>query len=161
MADLHDHGIGPAASRKEMRDQFDRLLRGGQTDPDRRPIGERFQSFQRKRQVRSPLVIRDGMDFIHDHRFDGPENLAAFLRGEQNVQRLRRGHQDVRRTLQHRAPLLHQRVAGAHGRADLRHQQAACAGNLEDFAERLLQVFLNVVAQEPLEEKRTRLASCR
>ncbi len=30
MSDLHDHRIGAAASRQKMRNEFDRLLRGGQ-----------------------------------------------------------------------------------------------------------------------------------
>ena len=72
---------------------------------------------------------------------------AALFRGQQDVERFRRGDQNVRRAPQHGAALVHQRVAGAHGHADFRHQQAALAGLLQDFAERDLEIFLNVVAQ--------------
>ena len=40
-----------------------------------------------------------------------------------------------------------QRVAGADGGADLRHEQAALAGERENFAERSFQIFLDVVPQ--------------
>ena len=43
--------------------------------------------------------------------------------------------------------LVHQRVAGAHGGADLRHQQAALARHLQNFAERNFEVLLDVVAE--------------
>ena len=53
----------------------------------------------------------------------------------------------MRRTLQHRAPLVHQRVAGADGGANLRHQEAALAGQRENFAQRNFEILLDVVAQ--------------
>ena len=53
----------------------------------------------------------------------------------------------MRRPLQHRSPLRHQRVAGADGRANLRHQQSTLAGHLQDFPEWALKIFLDVVAE--------------
>ena len=73
--------------------------------------------------------------------------FATAVGGQQDVQRLGRGDQDVRRTLQHLAPLFRQRVAGADGGANLRHQEAAFAGQRKDLAERAFEVFLDVVAQ--------------
>ena len=108
---------------------------------------ERIQPFERQRQVRAALVVGDGVDFIHDHRLDVAQNLPALLRREQDVKRFRRGHQDVRRPLQHGAALVHQRVAGADGGTDLRHQQTALARQLQDFAQRDFQILLDVVAQ--------------
>src|SRR5579862_10045884 len=46
MADLHDYRVGPGTSCQEMGNQLDWFLRGGQTDPDRRPVSKRFQSFE-------------------------------------------------------------------------------------------------------------------
>ena len=63
------------------------------------------------------------------------------------VQRLGRGDQDVRRPLEHLAPLFHQRVAAADGGANLRHQQSALAGHGEDLAQRHFEVLLDIVAK--------------
>ena len=93
------------------------------------------------------LVVCHGMDFIDNHGFHVPQNRAAFLGGEKDVQRLGSSHQNMRRPLQHGAALVHQRVPGAHRGANLRHQQTALPRHLQDFSERDFQVFLNVVAQ--------------
>ena len=42
---------------------------------------------------------------------------------------------------------MRERVAGADGGANLRHQQAAFAGHLQNFAKRNFEVLLNVVAE--------------
>ena len=42
---------------------------------------------------------------------------------------------------------MHQRVAGAHGGANFGHQEAAFGGELQDFAERSVEIFLNVVTE--------------
>ncbi len=70
LANLHDRRLGPAASGKKLRDKFDRLLRGGKADAHGRPLGEMLQPFERKREMRAALVVGDGVNFIHDHRFD-------------------------------------------------------------------------------------------
>ena len=44
-------------------------------------IDERFQPFERKRQVRPALIVRHGVDLIDDHRADRFEHLAALLGG--------------------------------------------------------------------------------
>ena len=97
--------------------------------------------------MRSAFVIGNGVDFIHDDRFDVAQNRAALIRGQQNVERLWRGNEDVRRALEHGAPLGHERVATADRGANLRHEQAALAGHGENFSQRNFEVFLDVVAQ--------------
>ena len=97
--------------------------------------------------MRAALVVGDRVNLIHDHRLHIPQDGAAFLGGQQNVQRLRCSNQDVRRPLQHRAPFVHERVAGAHRGADLRHEQTALAGQLQNFSQRHLEVLLDVVSQ--------------
>src|SRR6202030_2317114 len=147
MADLDDNGIGTATASEEMVNQFDWFLRGGEADAHWRTIGKRFEPFERKREVRAALIVRDGVNFIDDHSLDGFQNLATFRGGEQNVERFGRGDEDVRRTLEHFAALVHQRVASAHGGANLGHQKTSFGGELQNFAERNFEIFLNVVAK--------------
>ena len=97
--------------------------------------------------MRAALIVGDGVDLVHDHRFDVAQDGAALFGRQQNVERFRGGHQNMRRSHQHLAALVHQRVAGAHADADFGHQQAALAGFLKNFAERNLEIFLDVVAQ--------------
>src|SRR2546430_4905911 len=73
------------------------------------------------------LVISYCMDFIYDNGFHTPQNCAAALGREQDVQRLRRRYENVRRPLEHRPPLVHERVAGTNRSANLRHKQPALA----------------------------------
>ena len=140
-------GAGASVAGQKVSNFFDRLLGGGKANANRRTMRQRFQPLQRQRQMRAALVIRHGVDFIDDHGFDIAQNRAALLRGQQNVKRLRRGDQNMRRPLQHGPPLVHQGVAGADRGANLRHQQAALARHLQNFAKRHFEVFLDVVAQ--------------
>ena len=142
-----DHGrSGTSRAGQEMRDLFDRLLRGRQADA-RRPVRQQVKPLQRERQVRAALVVGDGVDLVDDYGLDIAQNGAAAVCGEQNVERLGRGDQDVRRTLEHLAPLFHQRVAGAHGGANLGHQEAALGGQRQNLAERAVEVLLDIVAE--------------
>jgi hypothetical protein len=108
---------------------------------------QRLQPFQRERQMHAALVVGHRVNLVHDHGFNIAQNRPALLRREQDVERFRRRDQNVRRTLQHQPPVFCQRVAGAHRRADLRHQQPALACHLENVAQRHFQVFLNIIAQ--------------
>ena len=147
MTDVHDRRSGtPRAGRGSARP-----LRSASAWPTGRCVSATVrpavQPLQRERQVRAALVVGDGVNFVHDDRLDVAQDGAAAVGGEQDVQRLRRGHQDVRRALEHLAPLFHQRVAGADGGANLRHQHAALGGQRQDFAQRAVEVLLDVVAQ--------------
>ena len=93
------------------------------------------------------LVISYCMDFIYDNGFHIPQNRAAALGREQDVKRLRRGYENMRRPLEHRTPLVHERVAGTNRSANLRHKQPALAGHLQDFPERPLKVLVNIVSE--------------
>ena len=97
--------------------------------------------------MRAALVVSDGVNLVDDDGLDVAKYRAAAVGGEQDVERLRRGDQDVRRTLQHLAAFFRQRVAGADGGANLGHQVAALAGQRENLAERNFEVLLDVVAQ--------------
>jgi hypothetical protein len=50
----------------------------------------RGQALERHRQMRAALVVRHGVNLIHDDGVDGSENLAALLRRQQNEERLGR-----------------------------------------------------------------------
>ena len=68
--------------------------------------------FQRKEQMRAALSGDERVDLVDDDRVDRAEDLAR-LRGEQEVERLRRGDEDVGRSAQHLRAFLGGRVAGA------------------------------------------------
>ena len=74
--------------------------------------------FERKRQVGATPRADDRVDLVDDNRTNRPQHVAAALRREQEVQRLGRGHQDVRRRAQHRRPFGLGRVAGSNRRRD-------------------------------------------
>ena len=45
-------------------------------------MGEGFEPFQRKRQMRTALVIGDGVDFVHDYGFNVAQNGPALFSGQ-------------------------------------------------------------------------------
>ena len=94
-------GLEPA---QEPRDLIERTLRGGQADALGRLLGELVQPFERQREVRAALGGRQGVDLVDDHPPDAAQGLAS-LRREHQVERLRRGDEDVGR-------VRHQRAAG-------------------------------------------------
>ena len=89
-----------------------------------RSAAQRRQALERQRQVRAALVRRQRVDLVDDHGARGREHRAARLRAEQDVERLRRGDDDVRRAAAHAVALACGRVAGAHPGADVDVGQA-------------------------------------
>ncbi len=147
VACIHDHGRGPVTPGEKLREHLDGPLRGGKADADRRAREESFEPLERKRQMRAAFIVGDGMDFIHDHRFDIAQDGAAALGRQKDIERFWSGNQNMRRPHQHFAPFVHQGVAGAHADADFGHQQATFGGFTKNFAQRELEIFLDVVAQ--------------
>ena len=94
------------------------------------------QALEREREVRAALGRGDGVDLVDDHRLDAAQHLAR-LRGEHQVERLRRGDQDVRRRAAHRRAVALRRVAGAD-----RDREVG-----PDPAQRRAQVALDVVGE--------------
>ena len=147
VARIHDHRCRAVTPGKKLRKHLDGLLRGGKADADRRAREKSFEPLERKRQMRAAFIVGDGMDFIHDHRFDIAQDGAAALGRQKDIERFRRGDENMRRPHQHFAAFVHQGVASAHADADFGHQQATFGGFTKNFAQRELEIFLDVVAQ--------------
>ena len=150
VADVHDRAR-IARRHQVLGHALDRLLRRRQADAAGRRFGERLQPLQAEGEVGAALGADHGVDLVDDHGLHGAQHPAAAVGGEQQVQRLRSGHQDVRRAAGHRRARRGGGVAGADQRADrrgtllsvrrLRMEQAVDAG------QRLLQVAVDVVAE--------------
>ena len=127
-------------------DLVERTLRGRQPDPLQAVSGQFLKPLQREEQVRSPLRRHQRMDLVDDHRLDRTEDLAR-LGGEEQVERLGRGDQDVGRMADDVAPLARRCVARARRRAQ-RGQHFAGALSLEgDTRQRRAQIAVHVVGQ--------------
>ncbi len=137
---------GPLAD-EETRHLVQRLHGGRQTDAHRRPLAQRLQPFQRQHQVRTALAAGHRMQFVDDHALDRLQHRAARVGTEQDVQGLRRGHQDVRRCAAHAFALRCGCVAGAHCRANAKVRQAHPGQSGLDAGQRFLQVLADVIGE--------------
>ena len=108
---------------------------------------ERVEAFEADREVAAALAAGDGVDLVDDHRPHRREHAPAALAGEQDVERLGRGDQDVRRGAGHAGAGAGGGVARAHRDLDGGRGQAGGAGRLADAVERGAQVALDVVAE--------------
>src|SRR5258707_4979366 len=147
MTYLHNRGIGPIVSSQKMSQELDRFLGRRETDPRQALASQTIETFQRKRQMGTAFVVSYGMDFIHDDRVNGPQDFAALRRSKQDVEGFRSSYQNMRRRRQHGAALMRKRISGAHCSTNLRHQDPALPGDLQDFSPWNFQVFLNVIVQ--------------
>ena len=86
------------AAAEEARDLLERPLRRGEPDPlEAAVLGtERLEPLEREEEVRAALGRGDRVDLVDDDGLDRREHLAR-LRGQQEVERLRRRDQDVGR----------------------------------------------------------------
>src|SRR5216683_6589225 len=139
---MHEDGLRPAVSHKKSANEFHGLLRGREANARWSLRRQRFKTFERERKMRSPLIVRNGVNFIHDHSLNRAKQLAAFSRSKQDVERFRSSDQDVRRPLLHGTAFARQRIAGPHGSANLRHQETRLLGELENLTERFVEISL-------------------
>ena len=144
---MHKDGLRPVISNEKLADKLHRLLRSGKANARRRFISQRFQPLERKREVRAALIVGNRVNFIHNDRLDRAKQLAASSRSQQNIKRLRRGYQNMRGPLLHRQAFARQSVSGSHRRANHRHQETLPLSQLENLAQRDVEVSLNVVAK--------------
>jgi hypothetical protein len=155
VAGIHDRAarrpvrVVPVLARADQQpgDRLDRPLGGGQAHPLHRLPGDVRQPFQGEGQVRAALVPGHRVDLVHDHGAGAAQHGPAPFRGQQQVERLRRGDQDVRRVLEHGGPFGRRRVTGPDRDADGRRGQPEPPGRRGDLPQRRLQVLLDVGGQ--------------
>ncbi len=135
------------AAEQELRDFFDRLLGRRQAYPSQRRAKQRFEPLEREREVRAALVAGDRMNLIDDHRSHVRQHFSPGLGGQQNVQRLGRRHDDMRRAAPHTGTLGRRGVSRSHERADLDVGQSRGAQFVADPRERTVEIALDVVRQ--------------
>ena len=95
--------------------------------------------------MRAALVVGDGMDLVDDDGADAAEIFAGLAGGEEEVERFRRGNEDMRRVAQHGGTIFGGGVAGANAGADLGAEIAALHSELLDLAQGKVEVLLDVV----------------
>ena len=77
------------------------------------PPAQRFEPLQAERQVRTTLGTHERVDLIDDHGLDAREPISR-LAGEQEVERLGGGDEDLRRPARQLRALFGRGVTGAH-----------------------------------------------
>jgi hypothetical protein len=97
--------------------------------------------------MRTATRANDRVNLIDDHGANTAQHVSTAFGGQQQIQGLRRRHEDVRRCLQHRRSLGRGRVAGSHSRGETRHLEAGLLAEPANTAARLGQVLVDVGAQ--------------
>ena len=123
------------------------LLGGRQPDADDRAVGQGAQPLYREGQVGTALVVGDGVDFVEYDGMNVFQSPAPALGGQQDVQGLGRGNENVRRLLGHPGAFRLLGVAGPHRGADFGKGSPPLLGQGRYLLQRLGQVFLDVVGQ--------------
>ena len=152
MAGVDDRNLrgGPAVrggAGQEMGDGLNRILCCGEANPLEPVAAQRRQPLERERKMGAAFVRRDGMDFVDDDRAGARQHGAPGFRAEQDVERLRRRHKDMRRAPAHLVALGRRRVAGAHPGADFDVRKPALTQPLADARQRRLEIAVDVVRQ--------------
>ena len=129
-----------------LRHFLQRTLGGGKADALRRAHCQLFQPLQGEREVRPALGAGHCVDLVDDHRIDRPQYFAR-PRREHQVERLRRGDQDVRRVSADVLALFRRRVPGARAHADLRQRLAFPRGRDSQPCQRAAQVAFDIVGK--------------
>jgi hypothetical protein len=124
-------------------------LRRRQPDPLRTGLGRPLQTLQGERQVRAALVAGGGMDLVDDHRLHRPQHGPAPGGGDHQVQRLRRGDEEVRRAAHHEGPLAAAGVARPHRHRQFRRRVTQFGGHLGDLPQGPVEVLGDVDGQGP------------
>ena len=129
-------------------DFFDGTLRSRQADAQRRLRGHNREPFKRQREVCAAASADQRMNLVHDDGAYVPEPLAAAGRGEQQVERLGRGDQHVRRRAEHRSSGCTCGVSPVRTAAVIRGSRQPHLGrSSRDACQRLGQVLVNVAAE--------------
>ncbi len=117
--DLHGARGAVHVTTEEARGLRERLLRGREADALERffSLSQRLEALERHEEVRSALVVHELVDLVDDDRLDVRERLSSVGR-EQEIERLGRRDEDVRRVPQHPRALGRGRVARSNADRD-------------------------------------------
>ena len=127
---------------EEVRHGLQRAHRRRQPDALKVPR-EAAEPLQRQCQVHAALRARERVNLVHDYGVHGPQD-ARGLRRQHQIQRLRRGDQDVRRLAHLAGPLRLRGVARAHRHRHVRHVYPHALRHAPNPAERGPQVIFDV-----------------
>ena len=94
-----DASCGNLSTAQISRDLFQRTLCGGKSDALQLAARQVLQALERKRQMRAALAGNQRVNFVDHHGFDRTQRLAR-VGGQQQIERLGRGDQNVRRMAQ-------------------------------------------------------------
>ena len=97
--------------------------------------------------MRPTPVIHDSVNLIQNKRSNRPQYPPAGFGSEQQIQRLGRGNENVRRLLNERLPLRCTSIARANFSTHLNLTPFGLAQQRANPRQRLLQIFANIVAQ--------------
>lgn len=137
---------GVVVAAQETGDRLRRPGGGGQPDALERTC-EGLDAFEAEREVGPPFRLRDRVDLVDDHPFDGPKDIACLRRGEHQVEGLGRGDQHVGRPAKDRSPSRRRRVTRANAYSDLRQVGPLEACRKPDPLEGGSQVPFDVVVE--------------
>ncbi len=97
---------------------------------------EGVETLEREGEVGAAFVVGYGVDFVDDDGADAAEVFPALAGGEEDVEGLGCGDEDVRWIAEHGGTLFGESVAGADCGADLGTEVAALHGELLDLGQR-------------------------
>ncbi len=109
---------GTIDAREERPDLVRRPDGRGQADPLELPAGQVAQSLEANRELGPPFVGGELVDLVDHDPTDGLQMLPQPAAGEQDLERLRRRDEHVRRVAGDRGPLLRRRVSMSDGDTD-------------------------------------------
>ena len=144
-AGIDDLDVAPDAAH-EGRDRLERPLGRREADALRIGIGEVAEPFEAEGEMRAALRGGHRVHLVDDDVLDAAQDLAR-LAGEQEVERLRRRDEDVRRCPRELPSSVGRRVAGAAGDRDLRHGLPDPLGRAADPGQGRAQVALDVIGE--------------
>ena len=157
MTDVDDFTIRIASLVHRMRSNqktryfFNRFLRRGQTDSLKLSCGggfrQRGQTLHAQGKMSAASVIHHSMYLVQNERSGRAQYAPARFGSEQEIQRFRRGHENVRRFFDQRPALRGSCIASANFCAHIDVVAFGFTQQCANSSERFLQVFPDIVAQ--------------
>ncbi len=154
VAAVDDHGRRSVVvhAGEKARHHVEGPLRGRESDPlEMSPAlaDEGVEALEAQGQMAPPLVAGERVHFVHDHRPDTAEKRSRSGRGQEEVQRLGGGDEQVGRLLLHGGPFGCGCVPRADGDPQARIRAAESRGFLPDFGQGHVEVLVHVDGECP------------